>query len=116
MTMGFIIFGFNTDFALASSHDFSRERRSESTASKSWAANGNVIREYRMFVTCENSDDLPYIRAASRRRLSDHRNDYGHTDTPAIWARSKMFKDRTDLAPELKLKIQSNNARALYGL
>ena len=42
--------------------------------------------------------------------------DYGHTDISSDVDAIKIFKARTDLAPEVKEKILSDNARELYGL
>jgi predicted TIM-barrel fold metal-dependent hydrolase len=42
--------------------------------------------------------------------------DYGHTDTSSDVDAIKIFKDRPDVSPEVKQKILSDNARALYGL
>ena len=42
--------------------------------------------------------------------------DYGHTDISSDVDAIKVFKARADLVPEVKRKILSDNARALYGL
>ncbi len=76
----------------------------------------NVTWEYRVFVTCENSDDLPYIVQQAGEDCLVIGTDYGHTDTSSDVDAIKVFKARTDLAPEVKWKILSDNARALYGL
>jgi uncharacterized protein len=76
----------------------------------------NFAREYRMFVTCENSDDLPYIVQQGGEDCLVIGTDYGHTDTSSDLDAIKVFKARADLTPEIKRKILSDNARALYGL
>ncbi len=76
----------------------------------------NVAREYGMFVTCENSDDLPYIVEQGGEDCLVIGTDYGHTDTSSDIDAIKIFRDRTDLAPSVKEKILGDNARALYGL
>ena len=76
----------------------------------------DFTREYRMFVTCENSDDLPYIVRQAGEDCLVIGTDYGHTDISSDVDAIKVFKARTDLAPEVKRKILSDNARALYGL
>ena len=76
----------------------------------------NVAREYRMFVTCENSDDLPYIVQQAGEDCLVIGTDYGHTDISSDVNAIKVFQARTDLPPEVKRKILSDNARALYGL
>jgi predicted TIM-barrel fold metal-dependent hydrolase len=42
--------------------------------------------------------------------------DYGHTDISSDVDAINIFKARTDLTTEVKRKILSDNARALYGL
>jgi predicted TIM-barrel fold metal-dependent hydrolase len=76
----------------------------------------NFAREYRTFVTCENTDDLPYIVQRAGEDCLVIGTDYGHTDISSDVDAIKVFKARTDLAPEVKRKILSDNARALYGL
>jgi predicted TIM-barrel fold metal-dependent hydrolase len=76
----------------------------------------NPAREYRMFVTCENSDDLPYVVKEAGEDCLVIGTDYGHTDISSDVDAIKIFRARTDLAEEVKKKILSDNARALYGL
>jgi predicted TIM-barrel fold metal-dependent hydrolase len=76
----------------------------------------NVMQEYGLFVTCENSDDLPYIVEKAGETCLVIGTDYGHTDTSSDVDAIKVFKARTDVTPEVKRKILSDNARALYGL
>jgi predicted TIM-barrel fold metal-dependent hydrolase len=76
----------------------------------------NFMREYRMFVTCENTDDLPYIVQQAGEDCLVIGTDYGHTDISSDLDAIGVFKTRTDLEPEVKRKILSDNARALYGL
>ena len=76
----------------------------------------NIAREYGMFVTCENSDDLPYIVRQCGEDCLVIGTDYGHTDTSSDLDAIKIFRDRTDLSAEVKEKILSDNARALYSL
>jgi predicted TIM-barrel fold metal-dependent hydrolase len=76
----------------------------------------NITREYGMYVTCENSDDLPYIVQQGGEDCLVIGTDYGHTDTSSDIDAIRIFRERTDLAPETKKKILSDNAQALYGL
>ena len=78
--------------------------------SEPWGANGRTIvaREYGMFVTCENSDDLPYIVQQGGEDCLVIGTDYGHTDTSSDIDAIKIFRDRTDLAP----KREGKNPRA----
>jgi predicted TIM-barrel fold metal-dependent hydrolase len=76
----------------------------------------NFMRDYRMFVTCENSDDLPYIVQQAGEDCLVIGTDYGHTDISSDLDAIGVFKTRADLPSEVKRKILSDNARALYGL
>src|SRR5215475_3415290 len=76
----------------------------------------NVAREYGMFVTCENSDDLPYIVREGGEDCLVIGTDYGHTDTSSDLDAIKIFRERGDLSAAVKKKILSDNAKALYGL
>jgi hypothetical protein len=81
---------------------------------REWPERG--VRQYGMFVTCENSDDLPYIVGEGGEDSLVIGTDYGHTDTSSDVDAIDIFKRRTDVPPEVKKKILSDNARALYGL
>lgn len=76
----------------------------------------NAVRELGMFVTCENSDDIPYIVREAGEDCLVIGTDYGHTDTSSDVDAIKIFKNRTDVEPDVKRKILSDNARALYAL
>ena len=76
----------------------------------------NIAREYRMFVTCENSDDLPYIVNEAGEDCLVVGTDYGHTDISSDIDAIKLFRQRTDLPENVKRKILSDNARALYAI
>ena len=84
------------------------------TLDRPWSA--NIAREYGMFVTCENSDDLPYLVENGGEDCLVIGTDYGHMDTSSDVDAIKIFKQRTDISPEVKQKILSDNAKALYGL
>jgi len=81
-----------------------------------WEWPENVMREYGLFVTCENSDDLAYVVAESGEDGLVIGTDYGHTDTSSDVDAIKIFRAREDLSAEVKEKILSDNARTLYGL
>jgi predicted TIM-barrel fold metal-dependent hydrolase len=69
-----------------------------------------------MFVTCENSDDIPYIVREAGEDCLVIGTDYGHTDISSDVDAIKLFRERRDVTPAWKRKILSDNARALYGL
>jgi predicted TIM-barrel fold metal-dependent hydrolase len=84
------------------------------TLGREWS--DNIAREYGMFVTCENSDDLPYIAQQGGEDCLVIGTDYGHTDTSSDIDAIEIFRQREDVTPAVKQKILSDNARALYGL
>ncbi|HXG50665.1 MAG TPA: amidohydrolase family protein [candidate division Zixibacteria bacterium] len=89
-------------------------RKRFKTLGREWPE--NFARDYRLFVTCENSDDLPYIVQQAGEDCLVIGTDYGHTDISSDVDAIKIFRERADLAPRIKRKILSDNARALYGL
>lgn len=76
----------------------------------------NIPRRYGMFVTCENSDDIPYLAQQVGDDCLVIGTDYGHTDPSSDIDAIKIFRGRSDVDTSLKRKILSDNARALYGL
>jgi predicted TIM-barrel fold metal-dependent hydrolase len=84
------------------------------TLGREW--HDNMAREYRMFVTCENSDDLPYIVKEAGDDCLVVGTDYGHTDISSDTDAIKIFRQRSDLSESVKQKILSSNARALYAI
>jgi predicted TIM-barrel fold metal-dependent hydrolase len=69
-----------------------------------------------MYVTCEHSDDIAYIAREAGEDCLVIGTDYGHTDTSSDVDAIKVFRDRADLSADVKQKILSDNARALYAL
>ena len=76
----------------------------------------NPMDAFRLFVTCENTDDLRYIVRETGEDGLVIGTDYGHTDTSSDVDAISIFKVRTDLGEEVKRKILSDNARRLYAL
>lgn len=76
----------------------------------------NPLRDYGLYITCENCDDISYIVCEAGEDSLVIGTDYGHTDTSSDVDAIKVFKDRTDVVPGVKQKILSDNARALYAL
>jgi predicted TIM-barrel fold metal-dependent hydrolase len=59
---------------------------------------------------------LPYIVQQAGEDCLVIGTDYGHTDISSDVDAIGVFQKRADLASEVKRKILSDNARALYGL
>ena len=66
------------------------------TGSGPWAGSGRTTpwTEFRMFVTCENTDDLPYIVQETGEDGLVIGTDYGHTDTSSDVDAIKVFRKR----------------------
>src|SRR6266850_6516174 len=70
----------------------------------------NLLKEFGLFVTCENCDDIAYIvREAGEDNLVIG-TDYGHTDSSSDLDAINIFRRRDDLSPAVKEKILSDNA------
>jgi predicted TIM-barrel fold metal-dependent hydrolase len=76
----------------------------------------NIARDYRIYVTCENSDDIPFVLKYSGEDNLVIGTDYGHTDPSSDIDAIKTFQERTDLSPAIKQKILYDNPAALYRL
>ena len=74
-----------------------------------WAA-------YKVYVTCQNDDDIPYIVKYCGERTLVIGTDYGHTDPSSEVDAIAIFKERTDIDAGLKEKILYENPKTLYGL
>jgi predicted TIM-barrel fold metal-dependent hydrolase len=76
----------------------------------------NMFEEYKIFVTCQTNDDVPYIvRCAGENRLVIG-TDYGHTDPSSAVTALNEFQRMEGLDSAVKEKILSHNAKVLYGL
>ena len=76
----------------------------------------NPMAEFRMFVTCENTDDLPYIVQETGEDGLVIGTDYGHSDTSSDLDAIKIFRNAPTCPRTFKRKILSDNARRLYAL
>lgn len=76
----------------------------------------NVFKEYRIYVTCQTDDDLPYILQYAGEDNIVTGTDYGHQDPSSDIDTFSILRNRTDLDPEVLDKIFSDNPSTLYGL
>jgi len=82
---------------------------------KSWAGRG-LLKENRIYVACQTSDDLPYILDHVGDENLIIGTDYGHNDTASeIGALRKLKADGKIPAASID-KILGDNAETLYGL
>jgi predicted TIM-barrel fold metal-dependent hydrolase len=75
-----------------------------------------MLREQRVWVTCENEDDLAYVVQTAGEDNLMIGTDYGHTDPSSNLRALNMFVERSDVADTVKRKIVDTNARAYYGI
>jgi uncharacterized protein len=76
----------------------------------------NVFKEYRIYVTCQTDDDLPYILQYAGEDNIVTGTDYGHQDPSSDVNTFSILRSRSDLDPEILDKIFGDNPSALYGL
>ena len=76
----------------------------------------DFLRQDRIYVACETTDDIPYIV----NKLGDDNivigSDYAHADSATELLAIHNLSADPRLTPSLAKKIVSDNARALYGL
>lgn len=75
-----------------------------------------MLREQRVWVTCENEDDLAYVIGCAGEDHLLIGTDYGHTDPSSNLQALNEFAARTDVSDSVKRKIVDTNARAYYGI
>jgi predicted TIM-barrel fold metal-dependent hydrolase len=76
----------------------------------------DFLRQQRIYVACETTDDIPYIVSKLGADNIVIGSDYAHADSATeLMAIHNLSKD-SRLTPALAQKIVSDNARALYGL
>jgi predicted TIM-barrel fold metal-dependent hydrolase len=75
-----------------------------------------LLRRKRVWVTCENDDDLSYIVGWAGEDNLLIGTDYGHTDPSSNVQALRQFATRTDISDEVKQKIVRDNPQAYYGI
>jgi predicted TIM-barrel fold metal-dependent hydrolase len=76
----------------------------------------DLMREHRLYVTCQTDDDLPYVlRYAGEDNLLIG-TDYGHADTASELEAFRHLKATGAVAPAVIDKILDDNPRNFYGL
>jgi uncharacterized protein len=72
--------------------------------------------EFKVYVTCQNDDDVSYIVKYCGEQSLVIGTDYGHSDPSSDVDAISTFQLRSDVEPRLKQKILDDNPRALYDL
>jgi predicted TIM-barrel fold metal-dependent hydrolase len=75
-----------------------------------------VLRDNRLYVTCQTDDDLPYVLKYAGENNLIVGTDYGHNDTATEIDALRYMKTQGEVTAEAISKILGDNAQALYGL
>jgi predicted TIM-barrel fold metal-dependent hydrolase len=86
------------------------QRRGRSISAK------DVLRENRMYVACQTTDDLPYVLQYAGDEQIVIGTDYGHNDTSSEISALRKLKQSGQLDPASVEKILGENPKRLYGL
>jgi predicted TIM-barrel fold metal-dependent hydrolase len=89
------------------------ERRYE-TESKRFPE--DVFQAYKVFVTCQTDDDLPWILKYAGEHSLVIGTDYGHTDPSSELDAIAVLRQMDSISQETKDRILSHNPKALYNL
>jgi len=76
----------------------------------------DALKENRMYVACQCTDDLEYILRHGAQDNLVIGTDYGHADTSSQIEALRLLKTEGKVAPAIVDRILDANARALYGL
>lgn len=76
----------------------------------------NLLRDNRLYVTCQTDDDLPYILKYSGQDNLVIGTDYGHGDTAAEVDALRVLRQKSEISGEALDKILCDNPKALYDL
>ncbi len=94
-------------------HDMAR--RSERRAGQPFDRS-SVLRDNRLYVTCQTDDDLPYVLKYAGEDNLVIGTDYGHNDTATEIEALRYLKTEGQVGAKTLDKILGENAQALYGL
>jgi len=76
----------------------------------------DVFGESKVYVTCQNDDDLPWVLKYSGDHSLVIGTDYGHADASSDTDAIVAFRGREDISPETKDRILHYNPKTLYDL
>ncbi len=75
-----------------------------------------MLQDYRMWVACEVTDDIPYILSYAGDDQIMLGTDYGHHDPSTELDAFTLIRQRQDLSADQIGKITDSNPRTLYGI
>ena len=76
----------------------------------------NLMEAYRMYVTCQIGDDVPYLLSHTGQGAMMIGTDYGHADSSTELAALTTLKENGGISAEMHRKIVEDNPRRFYGL
>ncbi len=76
----------------------------------------DVFREYKIFVTCQTDDDLPWILKYAGEHGLVIGTDYGHTDPSSELDAISVLRQAAGISQGTKDRILHHNPKALYNL
>ena len=76
----------------------------------------NVLKDKRVWVTCQTDDDLEYILGYAGEDSLVIGTDYGHSDNASEIEALRKLRREGNLTPQVINKILDDNPRALYAL
>ena len=93
-------------------HDLRRRLR----AAQGVDPSANLMKENRVYVSCQTDDDIPYVLQYAGEDNLVIGTDYGHNDTASEIEALRTLRGQPGLTPEVVDKVLSHNPAALYGL
>ena len=76
----------------------------------------NMMKDKRIYVTCQTNDDLPWVLKYAGEDNLIIGTDYGHTDPASQMDVMRIFRDDGEIEPRIIDKIIYDNSKALYGI
>jgi len=76
----------------------------------------NPLKAYRLYVSCQTDDDVPYLLGYAGEDNLVIGTDYGHNDQSTEIEALRNLRESGGLDARAYAKITDANARALYGL
>ena len=71
---------------------------------------------YKIFLTCQTDDDLPWILKYAGEHSLVIGTDYGHTDSSSELDAISVLRQMDGISQETKDRILCHNPKALYNL
>ena len=93
-----------------------REVRTRYVARGRGQAPENILKHFNVYVTCEVSDDIPFILKHGGDENIVIGTDYGHADVSSAMNAIASFSAMEDVSEESKAKVLYDNPKRLYGL